>query len=216
MKLEGFYKIMNNLIEYSGTNRLNPSAVDWEDNISRGQGKAYGIEYDVVYDNKRAYLNLSYTLSWNRRFFPDFHETWFYDRFDNRHKLNVSLNYKLGKYLDLYALWRFHSGNRFTLPQQVIDAPVIPGSTADNTALLVYDVPNNALLPAYHKLDCGVRFKVQLKNGVEQTWDLAVYNAYGRRNAFYAEQVRKEDGSMAWRTVGAFPLLPSFCYTVKF
>lgn len=216
MKLESFYKIMGNLIEYSGTSRLNPSAVDWEDNISRGRGQAYGIEYDAVYDNKLAYLSLSYTLSWNRRFFPDYHNTWFYDRFDNRHKLNISFNYKLGKYVEMYALWRFHSGNRFTLPRQVIAAPVIPGNSVGAAELLVYDVPNNTVLPAFHRLDCGVRLKMQLKSGIEQTWDLSVYNAYARRNAFYAEQTKEKDGHISWRTVGTFPLLPSFCYTVRF
>lgn len=51
LSIEGFYKTMNNLIEYNGDNQLNPSADDWEENVRTGKGKAYGAEADISYSN---------------------------------------------------------------------------------------------------------------------------------------------------------------------
>lgn len=216
LKVGGFYKTMNHLMEYNGVERLNPSAVAWEENISKGKGKSYGAECEAAYNKGPVYLHLSYTLSWNRRFFPDFYEGWFFDKFDNRHTLNASLNCSLGKQVDFYALWRFHSGNRFTLPQQIVSAPLMPDEETAPADFMLYDVPNNAVLPAYHRLDCGIRYRKPMKKGREQIWDVSFYNVYARRNAFYAEQVVKEDGTVGWETVGGLPFLPSLCYTIKF
>lgn len=216
LKVGGFYKVMNHLMEYNGVERLNPSAVAWEENISKGKGKSYGIDGEAAYNKGPVYLHLSYLLSWNRRLFPDFYEGWFFDKFDNRHSLNVSLNCSLGKQADLYALWRFHSGNRVTLPQQIVSAPLMPGEEVAPADFMLYDVPNNAALPAYHRLDCGIRYRKPMKKGREQIWDVSFYNVYARRNAFYAEQVVKDDGTVGWETVGGLPFLPSLCYTIKF
>ncbi|WP_417128987.1 TonB-dependent receptor domain-containing protein [Phocaeicola sp.] len=216
MKVEGFYRTLGNLIEYSGINRLNPSAVDWESNVSRGKGESYGVEYDMTYITDKLGLDLSYTLSWNRRFFPDFHDEWFPDKFDNRHKLNISFNYKLHKNIEMYVLWRFHSGNRFTLPLQVVSSPFMPGDDIRPINLLIYEAPNNALLPAYHRLDCGMKFRKTTKWGLEQLWDVSLYNVYARRNTFYAEPIQEKDGTLGWKTIGGLPLFPSFCYTIKF
>lgn len=216
LKVGGFYKTMNRLIEYNGVERLNPSAVAWEENISKGKGKSYGIECEAAYDAKPVSLRLSYTLAWNRRFFPDFYDGWFSDKFDNRHTLNASLNCSLGKKVELYALWRFHSGNRFTLPQQIVSAPLMPDEEIAPSDFLLYDVPNNAALPAYHRLDCGVRYRKPMKKGREQIWDVSIYNMYARHNAFYAEQILNPDGTVGWKTVGGLPFFPSLCYTIKF
>lgn len=216
LKIGGFYKTMNHLIAYSGMERLNPSAIEWEENITKGKGKSYGVECEAAYNKGPVSLHLSYTLSWSRRFFPAFYERWFFDKFDNRHALNVSWNCSLGKQVDFYALWRFHSGNRFTLPQQIVSAPLLPGEEVSYADFILYDVPNNAVLPTFHRLDCGIRYRKPMKKGREQVWDLSIYNVYARHNAFYAEQVQREDGTVEWKTVGGLPFFPSLCYTIKF
>ncbi|MBM6758372.1 TonB-dependent receptor [Bacteroides mediterraneensis] len=216
LRVGGFYKTMNHLIEYNGMERLTPSAVAWEENISKGKGISYGAECEAAYDKGPVSLHVSYTLAWSKRFFPDFYDGWFLDKFDNRHTLNASLNCSLGKKVDFYALWRFHSGNRFTLPQQIVSAPLMPDEEIAPADFLLYDVPNNAALPAYHRLDCGVRYRKPMKKGREQIWDVSIYNMYARHNAFYAEQVLNPDGTVGWKTVGGLPFFPSLCYTIKF
>ena len=50
--VEGFYKTMDNLIEYDGNSgMLNPMADRWEEEVRTGKGKAYGMETDIRYSN---------------------------------------------------------------------------------------------------------------------------------------------------------------------
>lgn len=219
LSIEGFYKTMNNLIEYNGDNQLNPSADDWEENVRTGKGKAYGAEADISYSNGKTSVDASYTLSWSKRFFTDFHQSWYPDKFDNRHKFSINLSHKFSDRIDAYASWNFHSGNRMTIPAQKIEAPVIPPVTENqdpNEGMMVYEDPNNISLPAYHRLDLGINFRKTTKRGFERIWNVSLYNAYCRMNPLYATVTQKEDGSFVGKAYGVFPIIPSFSYTLKF
>ena len=62
--VEGFYKTMDNLIEYDGNSgMLNPMADRWEEEVRTGKGKAYGMETDIRYSNGKTSVDASYTLS---------------------------------------------------------------------------------------------------------------------------------------------------------
>ena len=68
---------------------LEPPADKWDNDIIAGKGRFYGMEVDLSYKNKRINLDAAYTLSWNERKFNDFYKDWYYNKFDNRHKLNI-------------------------------------------------------------------------------------------------------------------------------
>lgn len=215
--LEGFYKTMDNLIEYDGSSgMLNPAADRWENEVRTGKGKAYGMETDVSYSNGRTSVDASYTLSWSKRCFPDFYPVWYPDKFDNRHKFSVSISYKFSDRIDAYASWNYRSGNRITLPSQQVDAPVLPGVERTNEGMLVYEMPNNVSLPAYHRLDVGINFRKTTKRGFERIWNVSLYNAYCRMNPLYATVQQNPDGTFVGKAHGVFPVIPSFSYTLKF
>ena len=215
--LEGFYKTMDNLIEYDGNSgMLNPAADRWENEVRTGKGKAYGMETDVSYSNGRTSVDASYTLSWSKRYFPDFYPAWYPDKFDNRHKFSVSISYKFNDRIDAYASWNYRSGNRITLPSQQVDAPVLPGVERTNEGMLVYEMPNNVSLPAYHRLDVGINFRKTTKRGFERIWNVSLYNAYCRMNPLYATVQQNPDGTFVGKAHGVFPVIPSFSYTLKF
>lgn len=215
--LEGFYKTMDNLIEYDGSSgMLNPAADRWENEVRTGKGKAYGMETDVSYSNGRTSVDASYTLSWSKRYFPDFYPAWYPDKFDNRHKFSVSISYKFSDRIDAYASWNYRSGNRITLPSQQVDAPVLPGVERTNEGMLVYERPNNVSLPAYHRLDVGINFRKTTKRGFERIWNVSLYNAYCRMNPLYATVQQNPDGTFVGKAHGVFPVIPSFSYTLKF
>lgn len=219
LSIEGFYKTMNNLIEYNGDKQLNPSSDDWEENVRTGKGKAYGAEADISYSNGKTSVDASYTLSWSKRFFADFHQSWYPDKFDNRHKISINLSYKFNNSIDAYASWNFHSGNRMTIPTQKIEAPVIPPVTENQNmeeGMMVYEVPNNVSLPAYHRLDLGINFRKTTKRGFERIWNVGLYNAYCRMNPLYATVKQNKDGTFTAKGQGVFPIIPSFSYTLKF
>lgn len=215
--LEGFYKTMDNLIEYDGSSGvLNPTADRWENEVRTGKGKAYGMETDVSYSNGKTSVDVSYTLSWSKRYFPDFYSAWYPDKFDNRHKFFVHISHKFNERMDAYASWNYRSGNRITLPSQQVDAPVLPGVERTNEEMLVYEMPNNVSLPAYHRLDVGINFRKITKRGFERIWNISLYNAYCRMNPLYATVQQNPDGTFVGKAHGVFPVIPSFSYTLKF
>ena len=215
--LEGFYKTMDNLIEYDGRGgMLNPAADRWENEVRTGKGKAYGLETDVSYSHGKTSVDASYTLSWSKRYFPDFYPVWYPDKFDNRHKFSVSISYKFSDRIDAYASWNYRSGNRITLPSQQVDAPVLPGVEKTNEEMLVYEMPNNVSLPAYHRLDVGINFRKTTKRGFERIWNVSLYNAYCRMNPLYVTVQQNPDGTFVGKAHGVFPVIPSFSYTLKF
>jgi outer membrane receptor for ferrienterochelin and colicin len=216
LNMEGFYKTMNHIVEYDDGNSLTPSADDWEDKIHEGSGKAYGVEWETGYNNSHTSVSAAYTLSWSKRNFPTFYNGWYPDKFDNRHKLNLNLHHNFSSRIEAYASWSYHTGNRMTVPQQQVNAPVIPGIGGESASEWIYEQPNNVSLPAYHRLDLGVNFRSTTHRGHERIWNISVYNAYCRINPLYGKVQEMPDGSFKGKATGMFPILPSFSYTLKF
>ncbi|WP_300507649.1 TonB-dependent receptor [uncultured Duncaniella sp.] len=214
--LEGYYKTMSDLMEYDGGSSLTPPYQNWEENMCRGRGRAYGIEVGASYGNERIGINAAYTLSWSERNFPDFYNGWFPDKFDNRHKFNVNFSWKLSKGIDIYAGWLYHSGNRMTVAQQIVIGPIIPGVGDHYTTQWLYDKPNNLSMPGYHRLDLGINFRKVGKSGRERIWNISLYNAYCQMNPFCVRIKQNEDGTFRGQATAITPIIPSISYTLKF
>ena len=209
-----------------------------------GRGRFYGIEADAVYNKRNLTLTGSYTLSWNKRYYPEFYPSWFYDKFDNRHKINISARWNISRKVSMFAAWTFHSGNHITVPTQYVAMPNVPdgkpiidderfarqtdGMTSEwmwqsnlnynytGNNNFVYEKPNNLTLPAYHRLDVGFDFTHKTRKGHEIVWNLSVYNAYCHLNSMYVDIDFDWSGHLKARNHSYFPILPSFSYTYKF
>lgn len=222
LSAEGYYKTLGRLIEYDGGTSLTPPYDDWEKHVRRGRGRAYGVELEAAYGNERLSLTAAYTLSWNERRFPSFHKGWYPEKFDNRHKLNLNLTYKIRPGIDAYAAWTFHSGNHMTVPQQLAISPELPApGIIHNPSYIndyhwIYEKPNNISLPAYHRLDLGINFRKTTRKGNERIWNISIYNAYCRMNPFLAKVEMMPDGTFRAKSTAVFPIIPSFSYTYKF
>ena len=234
VSLEGYYKYSKHLLQYSNWMGLEPPAEKWDLDVMDGKGRFYGAELDAQYRSERLTLDASYTLSWNERRYDEFYKDWYYDKFDNRHKLNISARYKINKNVSCYAAWTYHSGNRMTVPTQYVAWPDVPDGrvhgminnhsyapcNTDNNIYVnsgfVYDKPNNISLPAYHRLDIGFDFHHVTKHGHERIWNLSFYNAYCHLNPLFVDISHLDDGSFKAKTKGYIPILPSFSYTIKF
>ena len=241
LSLEGYYKLSRNLLQYNSWGGLVPPAQSWDQLVSVGRGRFYGLELDAQYRTKRLQADLAYTLSWNERRFDDFYEKWYPDKFDNRHKLNLSLRYSFSKKTQMYAAWTYHTGNHMTLPTQYVQMPTLPKGEAYPQPLtegmgvfadgythgeFIYERPNNITLPAYHRLDVGFNFHHTTKHGHERIWNLSVYNAYCHLNPLWVDIEYKElkenkvdlngHESFSVKTRGYIPIIPSVSYTIKF
>ena len=238
---ETYYKLTRHLLQYSSWSGLEPPAASWDTQVTDGKGRFYGLELDAQYRGKRLQADMAYTLSWNKRRFDEFYDKWFYDKFDNRHKLNLTMRYNISRKTQAYASWTYHTGNHMTFPTQYVQMPDLPdGKPAQLTDFyspksyyeereemkFIYEQPNNITLPAYHRLDLGFNFRHTTKHGHERIWNLSVYNAYCHLNTLWNDieyqtlPSNKVDLSsyepFRVKTRGYIPIIPSFSYTIKF
>ncbi len=230
LSLEGYYKLTRHLLQYNSWLGLEPPAASWDTEVMDGRGLFYGLEADAQYKNERVQVDAAYTLSWNKRKFDDFYEHWYYDKFDNRHKLNITARLHLTKKTEVYAAWTFHTGNRMTLATQYVKFATMPGYEEDihddfhqgghtfweNRQDFIFERPNNIVMPAYHRLDLGVNIHHRTKHGHERIWNWSIYNAYCHLNTMWTKVKQDNDYRFYVKCYGYIPIIPSFSYTIKF
>ena len=212
--VESFYKKMNHLYEYNGTNTLLPSLERWEMDYLEGRGRSYGAELSIEYFAQKFSGALYYTLSRSERYFPSYYYTWFPDRNDNRHKLTLSANYRFSRNFEVYACWTYHTGNRFTAPSSVVWSTA-EEDVSNESPTYIYSMPNNYLLPDYHRLDVGLNWHKRLADGKSRTLNVSVYNAYNRLNAFFGT-VDVANDKIVGSAYGIVPIIPSISYMWRF
>ncbi len=202
---EAFYKWMHNLIEYRDEYYLIPPSLMWDAQLTSGDGTAKGFDFKLERTVGALTGHLSYSLLWADRTFADRnHGKTYPARFDNRHKINFLLNWRVSGKCEINASWTGMSGNRFTLPTQMWDAP----GFADGGTSVPLDVGlNNYRLPFYHRLDLGVT--VRNRRGF---WNFSLYNAYCNMNVVAVRRDERK-GRPVFQQFHLFPIIPSFSYT---
>jgi hypothetical protein len=225
LSVEGYYKQSKHLLQYSSWSGLEPPAERWDKFVMDGKGKYFGLEFDVAYKTRHLELTGAYTLSWNKRRFDNFYPEWYYDKFDNRHKINLTGRWQLTSKIAAFAAWNYHSGNHITVPTQTTVTPSVPeglprklnpyGYSFDER-MYVFDTPNNYRLPAYHRLDIGFDFCHITKRGNERIWNLSFYNAYCHFNSLFVNIRQDNKGQFSIKNHAYIPIIPSFSYTIKF
>ena len=217
--IEGYYKRMKNLLDYKDGYSYLPASASWEDKLTAGDGRSYGVEFLMRKASGKTTGWIGYTLSWaDRRFDEIDNGRRFPARYDNRHKLNIVVSRKLSEKVELTAAWTYASGNRMTLSLENYEPanpvwhpsgefPGYYGYVTDNWetwndgyALDYYSGRNNYRLPAYHRLDLGINIYRPKKKGRMGIWTISVYNAYCRMNTFV---VRK-----GWKGVPSYDMAP--------
>ena len=208
VNLEGWYKTMEHILVYNGSNTFVPPITEWEKTFTEGRGRSYGMELEATYEKGPLTLTAYYTLSWSKRNFDAIYGGWYLDRNDNRHKVNLVASWHFAKHWDFFANWNYHTGNRITFPSHFIDV--------DGKAKYLYDAPYNTRLPDYHRLDVGVDFSTTFRNGHSLKLNLSVYNAYNHLNASMAFLQTNPDGSFSGLAYGLVPIIPTVTATYKF
>lgn len=220
--MEGYYKTSKNQMEYKEGTELFMAGKNWEDRVTQGNGKAYGVEWMA---NKRLGKTTGwagYTLSWATRHFPNGEINDgkpYFAKYDNRHKINLVVNHRFNPKIDVNASWILASGNWLTLPREKY-------TSVENYTEFYFSERNNYKIPAYHRLDLSVNFTKQKKRGT-RIWNVSVYNAYFRKNAFLILPVENDYWSEGnhghyvkteseYQKISIFPIIPSVSYTFKF
>ncbi|MBR6291429.1 MAG: carboxypeptidase-like regulatory domain-containing protein [Bacteroidales bacterium] len=222
--IEGYYKWMNNLLEYKPGSTFLGSSVGWEDMVCMGRGWAYGVEFLAQKSVGDITGWLGYTWSRTMRLFDTPGQELnngqpFPAKYDRIHDLSITLQYKPSNRFDCGVTWVYSTGNTATLALQEI------AGDDDNSywsRINYVDSRNNFRLPPYHRMDVSVNFHKQLRHGL-RTWNISVYNLYNRQNPFMIYPVSRERSDSQgthYSTVlmqrSLFPIIPSVSLIYKF
>lgn len=234
LTVEGFYKTMQNLIEYKEGASFMGSATNWEDKVEKGDGWSYGLEVMLEKTIGKTTGWIGYTWSKTDRLFHElnFGEV-FPAKYDRRHDISVAFTHEFSDKFDIGGTWVYGTGNAVTLAIMEFPMANIPGISNrwGQSTLNDYGGRNNYRMPSYHRMDLGMNFHKQKKHGV-RTWSVSVYNAYNRQNPFMimwgyepgdyrynevtGEYIQVSEGRTILEQFSLFPIIPSVSYSFKF
>ena len=205
--LGGFYKWMENLIYYKFSQALFSGAMStWEDDVELGNGRSFGLEALYEFQQKDWYARLSYTLSkTTREDFPSFYEGRpFHARFDRRHVLNVTAQWK-----GLSATFILQSGHWENGAAETYTMPYLAEVTwtAD-----YYHGVNNYHMPTVIRLDLGYQFDFRTGRIIHKV-NLGVCNVTNHFNPF---MLYFDTRTESWKEIALLPILPNFSYRIAF
>lgn len=232
--VEGYYKWIDNIADtkYDFNNIYSYEGL--KNKLAYGKGRSYGIDMVAYKETGRLTGWISYSLLWAFRKTPEINDGLEYPaKFDNRHKINIVLNYKFKKNIEFNASWTYMTGNRITLSLNNYQASnwagfpstIAPGDNGNkNLGISYYSGKNNLRLPDYHRLDIGVTISQPKKNGNMGIWNFGLYNAYCQMNPIAIQQknmqtihpAEGDEWNTTFQTIALFPIIPSISYTYKF
>ncbi len=217
-RTEAYYKLLQPLLALSEGAQVR---TNWEENITRGSGRAWGIEWEL--GRRKGPLEgwVSYGLSFTNRTFERVNFGRPYPlRYDRRHDIKAALTYAPKNWITFSCSWMMNSGLAFNLPTQqfAVDYPGLP----DPDPIFIFGDKNEFRMPWYHRLDAGVTLRFGQKKPLKHNLYLGVYNLYNRRNPLYIqlqEQLAVSAGELEVRRefqqVFLFPVLPSLSYAIR-
>lgn len=236
--LEGYYKKSERILGYKpGASFMaldDPTEAQnftWEDNVTAGSGKSYGVELLAHRKTGRLSGWVGYTLSWTKLKFDELNEgKEFWARYDRRHDISVVAIYNIKESITFSATWVYGTGNAISLPlgeypatthQPYLDAFIMAGNPIlynyYNT-VTDYGEMNSYRIKPYHRMDFAFQFHKK-RTKYERTWEIGVYNAYNRKNPFFYfidEFYEDQTVTSKLKQVSIFPIIPSVTYSIKF
>ena len=222
ISVEGYYKTMDNLLEYKDGASFFGSSDTWENKVCMGKGWAYGIEFLVQRSFGKTTGWIGYTWAHAKRKFD--REGMeinggkvFPAKYDRRHDISITVQHKFSERFDLSGTWVFSSGNCGTLGTQVYEGLMDEWGYIPSINALER---NNFRMGNYHRLDLSVNFHKQKKHGI-RTWNISVYNVYNHKNPFivytdYGWDEATQTEKKKLMQASLFPIIPSVSYSFKF
>ncbi|MCK5700765.1 MAG: TonB-dependent receptor, partial [Cyclobacteriaceae bacterium] len=215
--LEGYYRDMENIVEYKDFPELFLND-HLETELLSGVGKSYGLEFYVKKKTGKVTGWLSYTFA--RTYIKIADETgneeinrgeWFPSKYDQPHNLSIVGNINLNKTNQLSFNFTYPTGRPLTGPDSnygLRDA-IIPN----------YSDRNKFRLPDYHRLDVSYTIQRGLlrTHKYKDSFTFSIYNVYGRKNAysiFFKGDKANAFGAYKLSILGS--MLPSVTYNFKF
>ncbi|MBP5644558.1 MAG: TonB-dependent receptor [Bacteroidales bacterium] len=225
LSVEGYYKNMDNLLEYKDGASFWGSSAGWEQKVCMGRGWAYGIEFLAQKTIGKWTGWVGYTWSHTDRVFDRPGMTLndgkpFPAKYDRRHDISLVLTYKFNERFDASLTWVYATGNAATLALQQFDPEVEPAEESEyyytyQTSADYVSSRNNYRMPAYHRMDISLNWHKDLRFG-KGTINVSVYNLYNRQNPYMLYTETTYSGNRSLNQLSLFPFLPSVSYIWTF
>ena len=201
LSVESYYKRMRDLVDFK--NGAQPTGIDnIEVALMTGQGRSYGLEMQL--DKKIGQLTgwIAYTYS-RSELQVDLGNTpdewinlgeWYPAAQDKPHDFALVAAYAWKPNISFSGSFIYQTGKPYTYPEakSEFEGIVYPFALSRN----------NSRTPAYHRLDLSMDIAVPGKRGNKGSWNVGVYNAYGRKNAFsiFFEEELDDNGDPTGQT----------------
>lgn len=225
VSVEAYKKWMHNIVDYRDEYYLLPPEAQWDAKLCEGRGWSKGIDFKISKEYGRFTGHIAYSLLWADRQFPNRNGGKKYPaRFDNRHKINVMIDWKINDKWEMAATWTGMTGNRITLPLQCWEDPGLGPFHYD---MFLRDGINNYRLPFYHRLDLSLT-----RHTAHGYWTFGLYNAYCNMNTIgvrldysndiYDDTIDPTTGYHCYyakpkfQKIKLIPVIPSISYTWLF
>ena len=205
LSLEGYYRDIDNLLEYKpGADFfLSP---DVETDLLQGEGKTYGGEISLkkTAGNLRGEINYAYARAFNRVDGTNLTTSinqgdWYRGYFDQPHTVNTHFTFDDGRTHRVSLNLVVQSNRPYSIPNGYL--------ALGNLTVPLFLERNNARLPVYHRLDLSWTIhnaSMKHRRWIGD-WTLTLYNLYGRKNAYNIYYQPRDSGQNA-EIFGSSPL----------
>ncbi len=203
VSVEGYYKLVNKLVEYKdGADLVTSKHV--EQDILQGKLNAYGIETMVKkpFGKLNGWINYSYAHSSilvNSSIAGDninFGER-YPSNYDHPNTLNIVANYKAARRFILSANLIYSTGRPITYPAAIY--------YLNGKKILHYTQRNEYRIPDYFRIDAAIKLEGNLlsKKLAHGVFIFSVYNVTGRKNA-YSVYFKSKNGQITGYKMSIF------------
>lgn len=217
LSLEGYYKAMNNYLDYKSSAILNMNE-NIERDVLKTEGKAYGVE--LMAKKPLGKLNgwMSYTYA--RTFLKESGDkevyninggNWYPASYDKPHDFKIIANYKFTQRYSFSLNVDYSTGRPVTIP--------ISRYFYGDGYRLYYSERNAYRIPDYFRMDFAINIEPShyLKFWTYSTITIGVYNLTGRKNAFSVYYDTNSGSSIKGYMLSIFGApIPYINYNIKF
>ncbi len=209
--VEGYYKSLDNLSEYSqrqvGNRR---TGLTLEEHFYHGNGYTKGIEL-LVQKTKGIYTGwISYTLAEAKNNFEAYGGEFAASQ-DTRHEFKAVGMYHYGRWT-FSATWIFATGKPYTAP---LTSYTINDYSGSPRTFLTISEKNGMRMPAYHRLDVSVLYDlIKIDSRKVGSIGFSMFNAYNRGNIWY-QQYNIVNNQVVTSNVNYLGMTPNITLSLK-
>ncbi len=214
--IEGYYKNVYDLTEYSLRFNPSPDGVVYEESFYSGKGYATGVEFLAQKLGGDITGWVSYTLGEAKSRFDVYSDSYFYANQDVRHEFKVVAMYDYKRW-NFSATWVYATGRPYTAPGGAYTVELLDGTTED---FYTVTTKNGLRLPDYHRADVSAKYKLlggrkgDLKRREIGHVGLSIFNLYNRTNVWY-KTFSIEDGAVIETNVNYTGFTPNLSVSLK-